>query len=341
MSSAKVVSWEIDLRAWSGLTGRASTPRARCQSRSPSEPKRRIRALRSRARRSAMLRMPSDCSAARAAWPTPQISETGWRARKSRVSARPMMAKPRGLSRSEAILARNLLCERPTETVMPSSASMRDCRRARRTAGGRVVQALGAGEVEEGLVERERLDQRGQLEHHGADGAGDLEVALHPGRHHHRLGAELQRLEHRHGGADALDAGDVAGGGDDAAAAAADDDRAVAQARVVALLDRGIEGVAVEMGDGRGCGARGGPGCGGCGRPGSAPGPRRRPGSRGRGSGRGPSRQHSRRPGAAGGRTVAASSGAGQDSPLKPAGNRRLLAVRDRILGRHREPDLS
>ena len=47
-----------------------------------------------------------------------------------------------------------------------------------------------------------------------------------------------------------VEPGDVAGGGDDAAAAAADDDRAVGEAGIVALLHRGVEGVAVEMGDG-------------------------------------------------------------------------------------------
>ncbi len=41
--------------------------------------------------------------------PTPHNRRTGLSLRKPRASARPMTAKPRGLSRSEAILARNLL----------------------------------------------------------------------------------------------------------------------------------------------------------------------------------------------------------------------------------------
>ncbi|MFO7632909.1 MAG: hypothetical protein R6W76_10230, partial [Caldilinea sp.] len=49
-------------------------------------------------------------------------------------------------------------------------------------------------------------------------------IAVHPALHDDRFGAELQGLEHRHGGPHALDPGDVAGGGDDAAAPAADDD---------------------------------------------------------------------------------------------------------------------
>ena len=41
--------------------------------------------------------------------PTPHRRPTGLPARKARASDRPITAKPRGLSRSEAILARNLL----------------------------------------------------------------------------------------------------------------------------------------------------------------------------------------------------------------------------------------
>jgi hypothetical protein len=83
--------------------------------------------------------------------------------------------------------------------------------------GGCAVQAGGAGEVEEGLVQREGFDGGGQLLHHRADGAGGFGVGGQAGFDDHRLGAELQGLEHRHGRADALDAGDVAAGRDDAA----------------------------------------------------------------------------------------------------------------------------
>jgi hypothetical protein len=66
------------------------------------------------------------------------------------------------------------------------------------------------------------------------------------------LRAELQRLEHGHGAAHAGHAGDVAGGGDNAAVAAADDDGVVGELRPVAFFDAGVEGVAVDMGDGEG-----------------------------------------------------------------------------------------
>ena len=111
------------------------------------------------------------------------------------------------------------------------------------------VQPLGAGKVEKRLVDRERLDQRRQRLHHGAHLAADADIFFHVRRDDDRLGAGVQRLEHRHGRAHALDAGDVAGGRDDAALAAADDDRLVLQRRIVALLDRRVEGVAVDMGE--------------------------------------------------------------------------------------------
>ena len=61
--------------------------------------------------------------------------------------------------------------------------------------------------------------------------------------------AELAGLEDRHGGADAEGARHIAAGQHDAALAAADDHRLVGERRVVALLDGGVERVAVDMRD--------------------------------------------------------------------------------------------
>ena len=47
----------------------------------------------------------------------------------------------------------------------------------------------------------------------------------------------------------AVSAGNVASGGDDAAFAAADDERLIGEAGIVALLDRGVERIAIDMGD--------------------------------------------------------------------------------------------
>ena len=77
----------------------------------------------------------------------------------------PSTAKPRGLSRSEAILARNLLQESPIETVMPIARSTSAAKPRQRLGRDHAVQARGAGQVHERLVDRHRLDQRRELEH--------------------------------------------------------------------------------------------------------------------------------------------------------------------------------
>ena len=62
--------------------------------------------------------------------------------------------------------------------------------------------------------------------------------------------AKLQRLEHRHGRAHAEGARHVAGRDDDAASARmTDDQRLAGELRPVALLDGGIEGIAIDVGD--------------------------------------------------------------------------------------------
>src|SRR3546814_8930635 len=57
---------------------------------------------------------------------------------------------------------------------------------------------LGAREVEEGLVDGQRLDQRREGQHALADRAPGLGVFRHLGADDHRVGTGLQRLEHRH-----------------------------------------------------------------------------------------------------------------------------------------------
>ena len=114
---------------------------------------------------------------------------------------------------------------------MPISFSTRQREVGQHQRRRLAVQPLGAGEVEERLVDRDRLDQRRQRLHHGAHLAADADIFLHVRRDDDRLRAGFERLEHRHGRAHALDAGDVAGGRDDAALAAADDHRLVLQRR--------------------------------------------------------------------------------------------------------------
>ena len=109
------------------------------------------------------------------------------------------------------------------------------------------VDALGAGQIEEGLVDRERLDQRRQRLHGLAHLAADADIFRHVGPDHGRMRAQRQRLEHRHRRAHAIGARDVAGGRHHAALAAADDHGLVGDLGIVALLDGGVERVAVDM----------------------------------------------------------------------------------------------
>ena len=111
------------------------------------------------------------------------------------------------------------------------------------------VEARRACEVEEGLVDGEGLHQRRHLQHQIAYDFARRRVFCHVGLDDHRLRAKLQGLEHRHGGLHAMDARDVAGGGDDTTRAAAHNHRLVRKFWPVALLDRGIESIAIDMGD--------------------------------------------------------------------------------------------
>ena len=141
---------------------------------------------------------------------------------------------------------------------MPMSRSTSRANRASTFAGIMPWSALGAGQIEKRLVDRQRLDQRRQRLHRLAHLAADPDIFRHVGPDHRGLRAQRQRLEHRHRRAHAEGAGDVAGRRDHAALAAADDDRPVGDLRIVALFDGGVERVAIDMGERRALAARGG-----------------------------------------------------------------------------------
>ena len=105
-----------------------------------------------------------------------------------------------------------------------------------------------AAHVEEGLVDRQPLDDRRRVVEHLEHRLAGLRVGLEAGRHDDEIRAHLARLElgHRCVHTEAL--GLVAGGEHDAAA---HDDGTVAQPRIVALLDRGVERVEVGVQDRR------------------------------------------------------------------------------------------
>ena len=111
------------------------------------------------------------------------------------------------------------------------------------------MQPLGARQIEKRLVDRERLDQRGQRQHQLPDLAADARIFVHVRPDHARMRAQPKRLEHRHRRSHPVGARRIAGCGDDAAPSAADDHRLGGKRGIVAFLDRGIEGVAVDVGD--------------------------------------------------------------------------------------------
>ena len=112
------------------------------------------------------------------------------------------------------------------------------------------MQPFGAGQIEKGFVDRQRLDQRRKREHRLAHGAAGLDVFRHIRFDHDGVGTAPLGLEHRHRRADAVSARDVAAGCHYAAFSPADDHRSVDQRGIVAFFDGGVEGVAVDMGDG-------------------------------------------------------------------------------------------
>src|SRR6266851_5296452 len=111
------------------------------------------------------------------------------------------------------------------------------------------MELFGAAEVEKGLVDRHRLDDRRELSHLGAHGAPDLAVFRHVRADHDPVRTGGQRLEHRHCRAHAIKAGDVAAGEHDPTGTAANDDRTIGKVGPVAFFDRGIKGVTIDMRD--------------------------------------------------------------------------------------------
>ena len=84
---------------------------------------------------------------------------------------------PSGLPRSVAILAASFTSATPAETASPVSAAhlALDARRDGRPVA---VEGAAGGDVEEGLVERERLDQRRVAPVDVEDLVGELAVAV-------------------------------------------------------------------------------------------------------------------------------------------------------------------
>ena len=112
--------------------------------------------------------------------------------------------------------------------------------------GRRPGEALHAAHVEERLVDREPLDERGRVLEHPEHRLARLGVGGHPRPDDDRVRAEPPCLAAAHGGADAVGLRLVARREDDARP---DDHRPAAEPRIVPLLDRRVEGVDVSVED--------------------------------------------------------------------------------------------
>ena len=116
----------------------------------------------------------------------------------------------------------------------------------------RAEQAGGAGHVEEGLVERQGLDQRGHVAEPGHDPAADLLIEPVIAGQEQGVGAELPGPGRWHGRPDAEDPGLVGGRGHHPSITGpADDHRAPLELGPSLQLDRDVEGVHVDVEDGR------------------------------------------------------------------------------------------
>ena len=190
---------------------------------------------------------PRSCSLPAVTGPTPQSRSTGSGSRKARSRSGATTRRPFGFATPLATLARNFV--RATPTVIGSPTRSCTSRRSRAAISAGVPgDPLEPADVEEGLVDREALDQRRRVLEHGVHRLAGLGVGRHPGRDDDRLGAQPAGLAAAHGGADAVHLRLVARGEHHAAA---DDDRPPAQARVIALLDRRVERVEVGVQDRR------------------------------------------------------------------------------------------
>ena len=178
-----------------------------------------------------MVAIPIARSACSVTLPTPHRRDTGRGARKAAVVPGGTATSPSGFPRSEAIFAAILQSATPAETVspvpVPDLALHPSCNVLRLA-----VQGAAPRDVEEGLVEGERLDERCVAAVDGEDRPGELPVALEARREEDALGAEPSGLHGGHRRADAEAPGLVAGGADHPSSRGSPhDDRAAPQDR--------------------------------------------------------------------------------------------------------------
>ena len=119
--------------------------------------------------------------------PTPHTRSTGSGCRNVGLPSGGTTSRPSGLATALATLARNLVRATPTVIARPTSSRTSAAQR-----GGDVHRRAGdapqPADVEEGLVDRDALDERGRVLEHGEHGLARLGVGLEAGRHDDRPG---------------------------------------------------------------------------------------------------------------------------------------------------------
>src|SRR6516165_8241973 len=129
--------------------------------------------------RSAMRAKPSRASRAALALPTPKMKLTGLGARNAGASLAPSTANPARLVEIGSDLGEKFVAGEP-DRYGDRQLLLHFERKARQHFGGRQrVQARGAGQIEERLIDRERLDQRRERKHHLADLAPNARILFH------------------------------------------------------------------------------------------------------------------------------------------------------------------
>src|SRR4030088_3138384 len=112
-----------------------------------------------------MVRKPSWASAAPICLPTPQMKVTGFGAKKTPPLALAQQGKSTRLVEVGGELRQELVF-RQADRHRDADLVLDRAREAGERTGGRAaVQPLGAGKIEERLVDRQRLDQRREIEH--------------------------------------------------------------------------------------------------------------------------------------------------------------------------------
>ena len=147
-------------------------------------------------------------------------------------------------------MATSLLGATPTDTVRPRS-SRDPAADLVGDGGGAAELAEVVGDIEVGLVEGQRLDDRSEEAVDGEDRLGLGAIPFELGFEEDRVRTQPARLRRGKGRVDAVAAGLVVGGGDDPAAVgvAPHHHRFADEGGVVPHVDRGIEAVHVAVQD--------------------------------------------------------------------------------------------